>query len=119
MMADGVAVDGGTPGGCRARRAGEAGGHAGQDAHVNTSAARFSGAPPDGAARADPAAAPCPSGQSGPVRAAIGHNIPTRRRPAPNRLNRLNRLNRHRIDIMGYPFATAALGPLLFAQGRY
>lgn len=52
MMADDVAVDGGTPGGCRARQAWNAGGYAEQDAHVNTSATRFSGAPPDGAARA-------------------------------------------------------------------
>lgn len=29
------------------------------------------------------------------------------------------RFNHRRIDLMGYPFATAALGPLLFAQGRY
>ncbi len=59
----------------------------GQDAHVNTSAACISGAPPDGAAQADRPGAPCPSGQSGPVRAPIGQNMSPPAPPAPARFH--------------------------------
>lgn len=58
-----------------------------QDAHVNTSAACISDAPQGRGAQACRAGAPCPFGQSGPVRAAIGHNTHSpgaTRRPASN-----------------------------------
>ena len=68
-----------------------------------------------GRARGRPAGHPCPFGQSGPFRAPIGHNMATSA-PPPRRPVCVTPY-RHRIDFMGYPFATAALGPLLFAQG--
>ncbi|SOT38395.1 hypothetical protein F01_10034 [Burkholderia cenocepacia] len=95
-----------------------------QDAHVNTSAAGISGAPPDGARRLAGRAPAVRSALSWPSVRPIGPG-PRRdrtqyalrwrhpRRPASMRFNH------RRIDLMGYPFATAALGPLLFAQGRY
>ncbi|PAJ79672.1 hypothetical protein CJO66_34860 [Burkholderia ubonensis] len=104
MVADGVAVDGGTPGGCRARGAGSGMLTHGQDAHVNTAAAANSGAAPGGAVRADGRMRPCPFGQFGYARRRLRDN----ERPraiAPLYIERY----RHRIDTMGYPFATTAL----------
>lgn len=95
-----------------------------QDAHVNTSAACISGAPQGRGAQACRAGAPCPFAGGAPVRSANPapsalRSDTIRTPPAPPAGPLQILLSHHRIDLMEYLLAAAAVGPLPSVRGRY
>ncbi|KGC08232.1 hypothetical protein DM43_5920 [Burkholderia cepacia] len=89
-----------------------------QDAHVNTSAACISGAPQGRGAQACRAGASCPFAGGAPVRSANPapsalRSDTIRTPPAPPAGPLQILLSRHRIDLMEYLLAAAAVGPPL------